>query len=166
MPGLLRMYSRYDLGEGQYLEFSPEVIDTFARHRQSPGRVEAGGILLGRVYSDSHVLVEEATTPNRRDRAGLIFFDRSRKAAQEIVNRAWHESDGERNYLGEWHTHSVPDPSPSPRDRQMIRNMFHDSINRVGDLFLVVVGLREIWVGRMDGRALRQISPLKEKDTR
>lgn len=166
MPGLFRMYSRYDLGEGQYLEFSPEVLETFARHRQSPGQVEAGGILLGRVYSNSHVLIEEATNPNRLDHAGLVFFDRSRKAAQEIVNRAWQESDGERNYLGEWHTHSVPHPAPSPRDRQMIRNAYRDSINRVGNLFLVVVGLQEVWVGRVDGRVLRQLRPLKEKDVK
>jgi integrative and conjugative element protein (TIGR02256 family) len=86
-------------------------------------------------------------------------------AAQEIVNRAWRESDGELNYLGEWHTHSVPHPTPSGQDRDMIGNMFRDSVLGVHCLFTVVV-LREIWVGRMDRRALKQLQPVIEEGTR
>ncbi|MDQ3802793.1 MAG: Mov34/MPN/PAD-1 family protein [Acidobacteriota bacterium] len=154
------MISRYDLGEGRTLEFSREVIDNFLQFRQKPGRNEAGGILLGRVYPGGDVIIDRATTPNACDKAGPYFFDRSRAAAQNAVNRAWEESSGERNYLGEWHSHPVNHPTPSGRDRQMIRNMFRQSQLEVEFLFLVVIGGAESWVGLENGRSLKRLKPL------
>jgi integrative and conjugative element protein (TIGR02256 family) len=154
------MINRYDLGEGRTLEFSQEVIDTFLKFRQRPGKNEAGGILLGRVYEQGDVIIDLATTPNRRDKAGPYYFDRSRAAAQEVVDRLWGESGGEKNYLGEWHSHPIAHPSPSGRDRQMIRNMFRQSKLEVEFLFLVVIGQAESWVGLENGRSLKRLSPL------
>jgi integrative and conjugative element protein (TIGR02256 family) len=153
------MISHYDLGEGRTLEFSPEVVDTFLHFRQKPGRNEAGGILLGRIYPGGDVIVDRATRPNVQDKAGPYFFDRSRAAAQRVVDRAWEESSGEMNYLGEWHSHPVPHPSPSGRDRQMIRNMFRQSRLEVEFLFLVVIGGAENWVGVENGRSLKRLKP-------
>lgn len=156
------MISRYELSEGRTLEFSREVLDTFLRFHQRPGSNEAGGILLGRVYPDGSVIIDMATTPNSRDKAGPYFFDRSRRSAQKVVDRVWEESSGERNYLGEWHSHPVPHPSPSGRDRQMIRNMFRQSKLELTVLFLVVIGRAENWVGAEDGRSLKKLKPLPE----
>ena len=151
------MINRYDLSEGRTLEFSREVIDTFIKFQQRLGSNEAGGILLGRVYLNGDVRIDLTTTPNSRDKAGPYFFDRSRSSAQKIVDRVWEESFGEMNYLGEWHSHPVPHPTPSSRDRQMIRNMFRQSRFEVEILFLVVVGRVENWVGREDGHSLKKL---------
>jgi integrative and conjugative element protein (TIGR02256 family) len=155
------MNTRYDMGDGLYLEFSEAVAETFQRYRQRHSANEAGGILMGRVYPGSHVVVEVATTPGHLDYAGPYFFNRSRRAAQEIVNRAWRESGGAQNYLGEWHSHPVPRPTPSGRDRQMIRNMIRESILGVNFLILVVVGVGENWVGLETGSALKLLKPTK-----
>lgn len=141
------------------LEFSQEVIDTFLEYRQGPDKDEAGGILLGRLYQGVRVILDAATVPNVQDKAGRYYFDRSREAAQAVVNEAWRASNGEQNYLGEWHSHPVPSPVPSDRDRQMIRNMFHQTRMEVDFLILVVVGLEENWVGMENGRRLRKLKP-------
>jgi integrative and conjugative element protein (TIGR02256 family) len=156
------MISRYDLGEGRTLEFSQEVVNTFLKFRQKPGRNEVGGILLGNIYTSGDVTINLATTPNKLDKAGPYSFDRSRSAAQEIVNRHWDESDGERNYLGEWHSHPVPHPSPSSRDRQMIRNMFRQSRLEVEFIFLVIIGRAESWIGMENGSSLKRLGPLPQ----
>lgn len=154
------MISQYRVDKSRYIEFSRQVINSFLKFRQKPGENEAGGILLGRVYAGSHVVVEAATTPNPYDKAGPYYFDRSLRAAQQALEKAWEESNGERIYLGEWHSHPVSDPSPSRRDRQMIRNMFRDTKNREVDfLLLIIVGLDENWVGIENGRKLKELKP-------
>lgn len=136
------------------LRFSQTAVAAFKRHQQLQGRPEAGGILLGRIYPGSKVVVELATTPNPLDRAGPAFFDRSRDAAQQIVNTTWRKSGGQCIYLGEWHTHAQNLPTPSRRDRTMIRNMFNQTQMEIDFLVLVVVGLEDIWVGKENGISL------------
>jgi integrative and conjugative element protein (TIGR02256 family) len=121
---------------------------------------EAGGVLLGSVYTLSHTVVEIATTPGPLDRAGPYHFDRSRDAAQAIVNSSWERSAGELIYLGEWHTHRESQPKPSRRDSAMIRNMLRQTEMTIDYLVLVVVGTQEIWVGMDDGRRLAKLSGL------
>ena len=153
------MISRYQINEHEYLELSDDVLRVFASHVQTFGRSEAGGILLGCVYPGSHVVVQKVTVPAYPDRAGLCFFDRSRKRAQRIVEREWKNSSGVCMYLGEWHTHSEPHPDPSPRDRKMIRNMLRQTKMEIDSLFLVIVGTRSNWDGVENGERLQRLRP-------
>ena len=157
--------NRYALSNGEFLEFSDRAIETLLTFRQRANANEAGGILLGRVYIGSHVLIEQATTPNLHDKAGRYFFDRSRRAAQVIVNKAWRASRGEQNYLGEWHSHPISNPTPSQRDREMIRNMCRDTQHHIGFLFLVIIGTQETWIGIQDRKRLRKLKPFKMRNT-
>jgi integrative and conjugative element protein (TIGR02256 family) len=149
--------SRYSHGEIT-VEFSGQVLEVFKRYLQTGRRNEAGGILLGRIYDGNTVVVEVATTPNKEDKAGRYFFDRSRNAAQEIVTCLWEQSGGEIVYLGEWHTHPERNPSPSPRDKDMIRSMFNDTKMETNSLILTIVGLEGRWVGVQDRQGLTRCS--------
>ena len=151
------MKTVYQLKPEGALIFAPEVIQTFRDYRQSHGASEAGGILIGRVFADSRIVVEKATHPGPLDKAGPRFFHRSRESAQQHVDKAWHDSEGEQVYLGEWHTHSSLQPTPSLRDRAMIRNMFKQTRMEINFLALVVVGQDENWVGIQDGRRLHHL---------
>ncbi len=144
------MKTVYKLKPEGALVFSSEAIRSFTDHRQPVGADEAGGILLGRLFRDSGVVVEVATPPGPFDKAGPRFFHRSRESAQQHVDKAWHDSGGEQVYLGEWHTHPSPVPLPSWRDRTMIRNMFKQTRMEISFLILVVVGYDENWVGIQD----------------
>ncbi len=154
------MISRYQIKDREHLELANDALKFFRGHIQPFGQNEAGGILLGCVYSNASVLIEKVTTPDNSDKAGRRFFDRSRKRAQQVVEREWQESSGVRIYLGEWHTHSEPNPSPSSRDRTMIRNMLRQTKMHIDFLFLNIVGTQSNWVGIETGTSLRRLCTL------
>lgn len=148
----------YVFDPGRLLRFDSAAAGTFAAHRDGRS-VEAGGILLGRIYP-TEVVIEIATEPNPADRAGRFFFDRSRAAAQVAVNTAWSTSLGERIYLGEWHSHPADVAEPSNRDREMILNMLRESKMHIDFLILVVLGWQVDWVGIARRRKVHALAPV------
>lgn len=142
---------RYQLPNGKMLHISDDVLDVFHKHRYTRySSFESGGILLGKVYSDS-IMVEKVTTPGKGDKWGALFFHRDRSRAQKIVDQAFAESGGEQTYLGEWHSHSEKKPSPSFKDRYEIERAFRMSRLNVEFMICIIVGnenrLGNIWVG-------------------
>lgn len=109
------------------------------------GATEAGGVLIGRFIAESEdIVIDMVTGPMAGDRRQRNRFDRAKRAHQQAIDRAWKESDGTRTYLGEWHTHPEPFPSPSAIDlrdwrKRIKRDTFH------GDaLHFLIVGQKEI----------------------
>ena len=147
---------KYRIDKDTILEFDQQVIDTFDAYKQMPGQQESGGILLGRIF-ENRIIIETITTPGSSDKAGPAFFIRSRGKAQDIVNKTWSNSKGEKIYLGEWHTHSESCPQPSATDKDMIRNMLRDSIMEIDFLLTVIVGIDDYWVGMQKGRKLTRL---------
>ncbi len=82
--------------------------------QDKPGKMEAGGVLLGRRISESHdVIIDLVTLPQPSDKRQRFSFFRKHRAHQSIIDKAWIESNGSCNYLGEWHTHPEPTPDLS-----------------------------------------------------
>lgn len=81
------------------------------------GAEEAGGVLLGRLVSDSKdIVIDAATEPGPNDKRTLFSFLRSKAGHQQQVNRFWAKSGGTQIYLGGWHSHPQADPTPSGQD--------------------------------------------------
>ena len=80
--------------------------------------LETGGILLGSTKG-GRIRVERATGPGPKAKHGLASFSRDGNFAQTELERAWIESDGAVDYIGEWHSHTLP-IGPSGRDRKSI----------------------------------------------
>ena len=73
--------------------------------------------MIGRRIVDSEdVVVDCALPPSRIDHRARLSYIRNIEPSQQYINKAWRESGGARNYLGEWHTHPEDDPSPSNQD--------------------------------------------------
>jgi integrative and conjugative element protein (TIGR02256 family) len=157
-------FIRYTIGNEKFLEISSKAIRVFEKYKQINGKNEAGGILLGRCYKDK-IVIEHVTSPNSSDKAGPAFFERNRGKAQNIVNEEWNVSEGERIYLGEWHTHCEPRPHPSKTDRDMICNMLKDTIMEIDFLFTIIVGTHDYWVGYQKGKKLTELKCVKKKET-
>jgi integrative and conjugative element protein (TIGR02256 family) len=80
-------------------------------------KLEAGGVVLGKMFESSNNLsVELVTVPNRSDKRSRLRFFRKQRGHQETIDRKWAESNGTINYLGEWHTHPEKVPIPSTVD--------------------------------------------------
>ena len=122
-------------------------LHTFRQTRNSDH--ESGGILLGRIFEkDLSCTVDEITTPTKPDRSSRHSFYRSNAHHKIAVDR-WKKSDGTCIYLGLWHTHPEPDPSPSKVDfndwkKAIVKGKFE------GDsLLFAIVGTKKIrcWQG-------------------
>jgi integrative and conjugative element protein (TIGR02256 family) len=114
--------------------------------QSSARRREAGGVLMGRHIADcDDVVVDQVTVPMRGDRRERYRFSRRQHRHQTVIERVWRESGGTCAYLGEWHTHPEPVPTPSAVDtgnwrRKMWEDRFSDFV------FFVILGTREIRV--------------------
>lgn len=120
------------------------IIDTYKRKLPD---LESGGIILGKILPNKHILIKLLTPPNQKDQRGLYFFHRNRNEAQKIINQKWNESNGEIIYLGEWHTHNEDVPIPSQRDLTMIKNQLKTSKMEIDFLLLLIIGQKENYYG-------------------
>lgn len=147
---------------GDKFKLSLHAIRRMLFHVQDvEAKGEAGGVLLGRFILDcADVVVDKVTCPMPGDRRGRYRFFRAARRHQQAVEQAWHGSNGTCNYLGEWHTHPEPLPSPSSEDllgwRRKLR--FDRVDSRV--LYFVIVGTTTIGVWQGD-RGTLEISNLK-----
>lgn len=99
------------------LNFDAAVLEVFTKHIQRRVRdCEAGGILMGTVHEAS-LLVKEASGPTGRDVRRQYFFERMPFRHRALARSRWRSSAGTMRYLGEWHTHPLDHPTPSPLDR-------------------------------------------------
>lgn len=101
---------------GLYILIENDVLDVICSYRQdSTKKHEAGGTLMG-YRSGQHLHVLHATVPMPLDRSSRISFERLDPGHQLAVTKAWKESQGRVDYLGDWHTHPQLNPSPSGID--------------------------------------------------
>lgn len=146
---------------GRRLKLDGAVLDRFALYRQvAPHQHEAGGVLLGRHLLDSgDIVVDEVTEPMPGDKRSRFQFRRQQGNHQRRVEEAWVASRGTCVYLGEWHTHPEPDPTPSSTDIEDWRRRLRVDVFDGDTLYFVIVGCRTIraWEG---GRAGLRMSPM------
>ena len=124
-------------------------------------RREAGGVLLGRhIAGTRDVVVDEVTTPMPGDQRRRFAFFRAAHRHQGAIDRAWQESGGRCAYLGEWHTHLEPLPSPSVIDRLDWHYKLHFD-QHAGLLFFVIVGTQALaaWEGARRRVRLSHLMP-------
>jgi integrative and conjugative element protein (TIGR02256 family) len=136
----------YKFGYSQVV-FTKEVVKTFESYKQiNKHQHESGGILLGKVYKD-FILVDSVSEPSSEDKSGRFYFFRNVEKAQRIIEDAWNNSQGERIYLGEWHTHPETNPTPSTDDRKLLNNLFKDTRMEIDFLLMTIIGQNDNYVG-------------------
>lgn len=133
-------------GSGGRLGVGTEALEVMLSFTQRESRdTEAGGVLMGRfIEGGEDVVVDLVTPPLAGDRRSRFRFYRAKCAHQEVIDREWRSSGGTRTYLGEWHTHPEPYPTPSTTDlngwrRRVKRDTFHGQT-----LHFLIVGQVEV----------------------
>lgn len=143
---------------GIRLKLDGVVVERLASYRQiAPHQSEAGGVLLGRyLLASSDIVVDEITEPMAGDVRSRFQFRRGRDNHQRHVDDAWHTSRGTCVYLGEWHTHPEPAPTPSSTDLHDWRRRLRADVFDGDALYFIIVGTRDIraWQGARAGYAI------------
>lgn len=156
------MTQRYIFDGGRHLIITDNVLDMLREYGQTePTHHEAGGILLGRhLIEEPDIVIDEATPPQASDRRSRYAFFRS-ESHSTLAKQRWENSGGKVAYLGLWHTHPEPTPTPSTTDladwRKALRHDQYDGAY----LFFAIVGTQDLrwWAGRRYG-PLSRICPL------
>ena len=130
---------------------STKLIEALSTYRQiNSSQPESGGVLLGRhLNSNGALLIDSYTPPQTSDTQGRCSFYRS-NAHNKLVERTWKESKGHVTYVGLWHTHPEPIPTPSRIDTQDWSNALSKSSFEGAYLFFFIVGQTSIrcWSGK------------------
>jgi len=133
--------------EVQRLIITAEAVDqmlAFSQH--SWYQAEAGGVMLGRhLLESSDVVIDEVTTPQRKDKRSRFGFFRSTNH-NRIAQEKWKLSNETLAYLGLWHTHPERDPTPSSVDRQDWEKAVTTHAYYGDRLFFPIVGTQRIRV--------------------
>ncbi len=132
----------FKFADGVLLELPDEVLQRMIEITSELGfHEESGGILLGsKDISNKRYLVKDFTCPGPDDERSPWYFIRKKDPSNEAIRKAWEESDGTVNYLGEWHTHDEDMPNPSSTDKNLVREVIEDKSSLYEDVFMLIIG--------------------------
>jgi integrative and conjugative element protein (TIGR02256 family) len=152
---------------GNKFEISTRVKARLKRYVQSnESDPEAGGVLLGRfIINTDDVVVDRISVPMEGDERSRNRYFRSAKPHQDLIRKVWERSEGKCNYLGEWHTHPVPDPSPSIIDLlQWKKKLLFDKYDS-DFLFFAIIGINHIavWQGYRRSLVIEKLKQIRPK---
>ena len=128
----------------------PEVVEKLVLALTRAGEREIGGILMGEHVGENVFRVKDLTVQYHG--GGLVAFWR---AVQDVVMplRNFFRATGHKfthfNYLGEWHSHPLFTPEPSPTDHRTMRGMVEDP--ELGAHFVALVVVKLDGSGQLQG---------------
>lgn len=144
------------------VEYALQQMQAFAQHRCWDR--EAGGVLLGRHLLDScDVVVDEVTTPQNSDRRSRYSFFRSSRH-ELAARKRWNEEESTLAYLGLWHTHPEPDPTPSGIDRRDWMQAVSGDTFEGNRLFFPIIGTHSIRIWTLSRRGTFRKLKLENKN--
>lgn len=131
------------------------LLDTYRQvDRKS---LEAGGVLLG-CRRDPHLEVTRITEPASGDVRRRTYFDRRDPCHQRDAIKAWRDSGQYIDYLGDWHTHPEPSPTPSGVDFKQWR--LSRGKTNIDPMLELIIGTEEVWVGLVSNGKVRRLTPI------
>ena len=120
-----------------------EVIDNIKKSYWSNLKYETGGILLGKFNRKNKLIEISEVYELKTNLFSKILYKRNARKAQKIINKRWKETEGIRNYIGEWHTHPNMLAHPSGTDINSLKEI-HDKVKRVlPGTILIIAGKDE-----------------------
>ncbi|CAM3435621.1 Mov34/MPN/PAD-1 family protein [Sphingobacterium prati] len=125
-------------------------LDILERFTQNGAKAhEAGGIIVGKIINEQ-INIIKLSVPSRMDKSSRMSFDRNKDSAQIILDYEFHNSNGQFTYLGEWHTHPEPFPTPSNTDLQMLKQQFKNNRIMTDFIILLIKGTKGIYLRVLD----------------
>ena len=108
------------VGYGRRVAVCEEVVSIWREHRQTTAVAdESFGVMMGTTSVDRReIWIEAVTIPMAHDERSRCSFALRDTGHQRAVCEKFVRSDGKTTYLGTWHTHPQPVPTPSRIDRK------------------------------------------------
>jgi len=135
----------FQIGESQQrLAVDPLVLNHFAEHQQHDDHSpEAGGQLFAR-FSDRAITITSVTGPRQADRRTRYLYLPNRREEQREIDEMHQKG---LHFVGDWHTHPEPVPTPSRSDIHTISEAVAKSRHHLHGFLMVVVGSADFPLG-------------------
>ena len=147
------------------LSISKSVYELWLKFRQiNHHDTEACGVLIGTKDIDTnHYWIESVTVPMSKDIRTKYSFTMKDPRHQQIVDKAYLDSNGTSIYLGTWHSHPQAIPIPSHIDYQDWQRCLKRNPDR--SLFFIIIGLEQIKIViRMNDKFIDRSLLIENKD--
>ena len=123
------------------ISISLEVIEFIEKESALSIKTETGGIIAGTgKIENKNVVITKASDSGPKAIKRHSFFSRDTKYAQSIIDTWASDSNGEIDYLGEWHKHLEVEPHPSFTDIETMRNIAQQSNYHISQPILIIIG--------------------------
>lgn len=120
--------------------FTEEAIASMIRHRQkTTNDKEAGGQLFAKFEGHDAIIIE-ATEPKCLDKRSRYGFIPSQWLQRQEIKSKYKQG---KHFVGDWHTHPEPVPSPSADDKESMIDCFCKSNHELKAFLMVIVGTAE-----------------------
>lgn len=96
------------------------VRAALAGHATSISARETGGILLGHALDETTLELTRASPPGPRAVHRPLSFLRDTRFLQKYLDNIYISSEGQEDYVGEWHVHPALEAPPSRTDRRSL----------------------------------------------
>ncbi|WP_161511946.1 Mov34/MPN/PAD-1 family protein [Acinetobacter pittii] len=109
------------------VHLTESALHTISLHRKllQEHKPESCGIIIGEIREKSLTVID-ISTPAHDDIRTRVSFHRKSSHHQLYLNKIHEISDGQLQYIGEWHTHPEPTPTPSFADYQGWNKLIHN----------------------------------------
>lgn len=142
----------------QRLVFTQAVLGIFSKHRQQQMEPESGGLLFAE-FDFPLIQVVEVSVPHATDKRWRTLFIPNRVQQRKLIKQCFKNG---RHFVGEWHTHPEPKPTPSGLDLKSMGDAFVKSYHELNYFIMVIVGNKEetleLWVSAHDGVGHHRLS--------
>lgn len=117
------------------------VLDFIEAEASKATRTETGGVLAGRgrLLTDE-VHISQASKSGPRARRTMYSFARDTIFCQQFLDRVAIESEGQIDYLGEWHKHHEAEPRPSWKDIKTAKDIALNPDYHVELCLMLIIG--------------------------
>ena len=103
---------------------------------------ETGGILVGYWVDEESAIITNVSGPGPKAHHGLYTFEPDSTFSQQQLNKIYYESDGQKTYIGDWHTHPLGSLEPSASDSETTFNVASDPDFRTSKPILLLFRLK------------------------
>jgi len=144
----------------QRLVLTRSVLEVFLKNRQQGTEPEAGGLLFAE-FDFPLIRIVEASPPHATDKRWRTLFVPNRILQRRLIKKCFKKG---RHFVGEWHTHPEPNPTPSGLDLKSMADAFLKSQHELNYFIMAIVGNKEetlrLWVSAHEGLSHYRLNEL------
>lgn len=141
-----------------------EVINTLISHQQiKADSHEVAGVFVGEIYPEEHTIIIKKAIVTHEENGSRYNVNLDIKKLQRMIDQEWLKSGKTLLYLGEWHTHPEPFPSPSLTDYLTFSGNYFTSRFAQNILIYTIIGVEKdtfssMWIRTYNGLLFRKVN--------